>query len=52
VRTVAAWALVGGYCSWPCALEGFVGHAERVNTFGRRDVPYGGVVGADGGAPG
>ena len=55
VLTDEASALVGGYCSRLCALEGFVGHAEqaniRVRRYGGRDVPYGGVVGADGGAP-
>src|SRR5262245_55009230 len=55
VLTDEASALVGGYCSRLCALEGFVGHAEqanlRVRRYGGRDVPYGGVVEADGGAP-
>ncbi len=52
ITTDEASALVGGYCSRLCALEGFVGHAEqanlRVRRYGRRDVPYGGVVAADG----
>jgi sulfopropanediol 3-dehydrogenase len=51
VLTDEASAIVGGYCSRLCALEGFVGHAEqaniRVRRYGGRDVPYGGVVGAD-----
>jgi sulfopropanediol 3-dehydrogenase len=51
VLTDEASALVGGYCSRLCALEGFVGHAEqaniRVRRYGNRDVPYGGVVPAD-----
>jgi sulfopropanediol 3-dehydrogenase len=55
VLTDAASALVGGYCSRLCALEGFVGHAEqaniRVRRYGGRDVPYGGVVEAGEGAP-
>ncbi|WP_148598762.1 histidinol dehydrogenase [Aquisphaera giovannonii] len=55
VLTDEASALVGGYCSRLCALEGFVGHAEqanlRVRRYGGRDVPYGGVVGAGGGIP-
>jgi sulfopropanediol 3-dehydrogenase len=54
VLTDEASALVGGYCSRLCALEGFVGHAEqaniRVRRYGGREVPYGGVVGADDGA--
>jgi len=56
VLTDEASALVGGYCSRLSALEGFVGHAEqaniRVQRYGRRDVPYGGVVaGGDGAGP-
>src|SRR5918993_1221582 len=55
VLTDEASALVGGYCSRLCALEGFVGHAEqaniRVRRYGGRDVPYGGVVEADEAAP-
>jgi sulfopropanediol 3-dehydrogenase len=51
VLTDEASALVGGYCSRLCALEGFVGHAEqanlRVRRYGGRKVPYGGVVPAD-----
>jgi len=51
VLTDEASALVGGYCSRLCALEGFVGHAEqanvRVRRHGGREVPYGGVVPAD-----
>ena len=43
--------MVGGYCSRLCALEGFAGHGEqaniRVRRYGGRDVPYGGVAGAD-----
>jgi sulfopropanediol 3-dehydrogenase len=54
VLTDQASALVGGYCSRLCALEGFVGHAEqaniRVRRYGGRDVPYGGAVQADDGA--
>jgi len=49
VLTDEAAALVGGYCSRLCALEGFVGHGEQANIRVRRhggvDVPYGGVVG-------
>jgi sulfopropanediol 3-dehydrogenase len=56
VLTDEASALVGGYCSRLCALEGFVGHAEqaniRVRRYGGRDVPYGGAVQADDGAGG
>ena len=52
----AASALVGGYCSRLCALEGFVGQAAqanvRVRCYGGLDVPYGGMVVADDGAPG
>jgi sulfopropanediol 3-dehydrogenase len=55
VLTDEASALLGGYCSRLCALEGFVGHAEqaniRVRRYGGRDVPYGGLVGADEAAP-
>lgn len=51
VLTDEASALVGGYCSRLCALEGFVGHAEqaniRVRRYGGRDVAYGGIVPAD-----
>src|SRR5579872_4004517 len=46
-----ASALVGGYCSRLCALEGFVGHAEqaniRVRRYGHREVGYGSVVPAE-----
>ena len=48
VLTDEASALVGGYCSRLCALEGFVGHGEqanlRVRRYGSRNVPYGGIV--------
>jgi sulfopropanediol 3-dehydrogenase len=48
VLTDEASALLGGYCSRLCALEGFAGHAEqaniRVRRYGGRDVPYGAVV--------
>jgi len=48
VLTDEASALIGGYCSRLCALEGFVGHGEqaniRVRRYGGRNVPYGGVV--------
>jgi sulfopropanediol 3-dehydrogenase len=51
VLTDEASALLGGYCSRLCALEGFAGHAEqaniRVRRYGGRDVPYGGVVDRD-----
>ena len=54
VLTDEAAALVGGYCSRLCALEGFVGHGEQANIRVRRhggvDVPYGGVVGDEDGA--
>ena len=40
-----ASALIGGYCSRLCMLEGFVGHAEqanvRVRRYGGQNVPYG-----------
>ncbi|MDG3007419.1 histidinol dehydrogenase [Paludisphaera mucosa] len=56
VLTDEAAALVGGYCSRLCALEGFVGHAEqaniRVRRYGGVDVPYGGVVAGDEPGPG
>ena len=56
VLTDEASALLGGYCSRLSALEGFVGHAEqaniRVRRYGGRDVPYGGIVGADESGPG
>ncbi|UPJ44046.1 histidinol dehydrogenase [Bradyrhizobium sp. 40] len=45
VTTDAASAMIGGYCSRLCMLEGFVGHAEqanvRVRRYGGRNVPYG-----------
>ncbi|WP_435945733.1 histidinol dehydrogenase [Dryocola sp. BD586] len=48
VITDAASALVGEYCSRLCALEGFAGHGEqaniRVRRYGKRDVPYAGIV--------
>jgi sulfopropanediol 3-dehydrogenase len=48
ILTDEASALVGGYCSRLCALEGFTGHGEqaniRVRRYGGREVPYGGVV--------
>jgi sulfopropanediol 3-dehydrogenase len=51
ILTDEAAALIGGYCSRLCALEGFVGHAEQANIRVRRhggvDVPYGGVVDDD-----
>ncbi len=51
ILTDEAAALVGGYCSRLCHLEGFVGHAEqanaRVRRYGGVHVPYGGVVGDD-----
>jgi sulfopropanediol 3-dehydrogenase len=48
VRTDEASALIGSYCSRLCALEGFAGHGEqanlRVRRYGRKNVPYAGVV--------
>jgi sulfopropanediol 3-dehydrogenase len=48
VRTDEASALIGGYCSRLCALEGFAGHGEqanlRVRRYGRKNVPYAGVA--------
>jgi len=45
VVTDEASALIGGYCSRLCLLEGFVGHAEqanvRVRRYGGQNVPYG-----------
>ena len=45
VVTDEAAALIGGYCSRLCMLEGFVGHAEqanvRVRRYGGQNVPYG-----------
>ncbi len=50
VTTDAASAMVGGYCSRLCMLEGFAGHAEqanvRVRRYGGQNVPY-----AEGAAP-
>lgn len=44
VLTDEASALIGGYCSRLCMLEGFVGHAEqanvRVRRYGGKNVPY------------
>jgi sulfopropanediol 3-dehydrogenase len=44
VLTDAASAMIGGYCSRLCMLEGFAGHAEqanvRVRRYGGRNVPY------------
>jgi sulfopropanediol 3-dehydrogenase len=44
VMTDEASALVGGYCSRLCVLEGFLGHAEqaniRVRRYGGRNIPY------------
>ena len=48
VLTDEASALMGGYTSRLCALEGFTGHGEqaniRVRRYGGRNVPYGGIV--------
>ncbi len=48
ILTDEASALVGGYCSRLCALEGFAGHGEqaniRVRRYGGRNVPYAGKV--------
>lgn len=48
VLTDEASAIIGGYCSRLCALEGFAGHGEqaniRVRRYGRRNVPYAGKV--------
>ncbi len=46
VLTDEASAMIGGYCSRLCALEGFAGHGEqaniRVRRYGRSNVePYG-----------
>ncbi len=50
VTTDAASAMVGGYCSRLCALEGFVGHGEqanvRVRRYGGGNVPYGAAAAA------
>ena len=44
VLTDEASALIGGYCSRLCVLEGFYGHAEqanvRVRRYGGRNVDY------------
>ena len=44
VLTDEASAMIGGYCSRLCVLEGFLGHAEqaniRVRRYGGRNVPY------------
>ena len=46
VLTDEASALMGGYCSRLCALEGFAGHGEqaniRVRRYGGLNVPYAG----------
>jgi sulfopropanediol 3-dehydrogenase len=46
VKTDAASAMIGEYCSRLCALEGFAGHGEqanlRVRRYGGRNVPYAG----------
>ena len=48
VTTDAASALIGGYCSRLCAMEGFAGHGEqanvRVRRYGGRNVPYASAV--------
>ena len=48
VLTDEASAMIGGYCSRLCALEGFAGHGEqaniRVRRYGHRNVPYAGKV--------
>jgi sulfopropanediol 3-dehydrogenase len=49
VLTDEASAMIGGYCSRLCALEGFAGHGEqaniRVRRYGRGNVePYGAVA--------
>jgi sulfopropanediol 3-dehydrogenase len=48
VLTDEASALVGSYCSRLCAIEGMIAHGEqaniRVRRYGKRDVPYAGVV--------
>lgn len=50
ILTDEASALIGSYCSRLCALEGMAGHGEqanlRVRRYGRREVPYAGVVAA------
>jgi sulfopropanediol 3-dehydrogenase len=46
VKTDAASAMIGEYCSRLCALEGFAGHGEqanlRVRRYSGRNVPYAG----------
>ena len=48
VLTDEASALIGGYCSRLCMLEGFAGHAEqanvRVRRYGGQNVPYAGAA--------
>jgi len=48
VLTDETSAMIGGYCSRLCALEGFAGHGEqaniRVRRYGHREVPYAGKV--------
>ena len=48
VMTDEASAMIGGYCSRLCAIEGFAGHGEqaniRVRRYGRGNVPPYGVV--------
>lgn len=48
VLTDEASALIGSYCSRLCAIEGMIAHGEqanlRVRRYGKRDVPYAGVV--------
>jgi len=48
VLTDEASALIGGYTSRLCALEGFTGHGEqanlRVRRYGGRNIPYGAAV--------
>jgi sulfopropanediol 3-dehydrogenase len=48
VLTDEASAMIGGYCSRLCALEGFAGHGEqaniRVRRYGGGNVPYAGRV--------
>ena len=48
VLTDEASALIGGYCSRLCALEGMIAHGEqaniRVRRYGKREVAYAGVA--------
>ena len=48
VLTDEASAMIGGYCSRLCAIEGFAGHGEqaniRVRRYGRANIPPYGVV--------